>query len=195
MTALLLLRHGPTDWNAAHRLQGHSDQPLSRAGSEQVGLWQLPAGFQAARWLTSPLQRARQTAALMGHPDAEIEPALIEMNWGRWEGQTLDALRQRYGAALAAREAQGLDFRPDGGESPRDVQLRLAPWLRRLGAAGQPTVAVCHKGVMRALYALASGWDMTGPPPRKLRTEHAHAFRVAGAGRIAIEQLNLPLLP
>ncbi|MDH3792273.1 MAG: histidine phosphatase family protein, partial [Rhodospirillales bacterium] len=91
-------------------------------------------------------------------------------------------------------EARGLDFRPPGGESPRDVQVRLAPWLTRVAADGQPCVAVCHKGVIRALAALASGWDMTGPPPEKLRDAAAHRFLVGTGGTPAVGQLNLSLV-
>ena len=195
MTSLLVIRHGPTAWNADRRLQGHSDQPLSDEGRAVVGRWSLPNGFEGARWFSSPLQRARQTAALLGHPEAEVEPALIEMDWGAWEGQTLAALRQRLGEDLQTREVQGLDFRPYGGESPREVQARLRPWLQRIGTAGRPVVAVCHKGVMRALYALARGWDMTGRPPEKLRDGHAQGFAVDAEGGIAIARLNLPLAP
>src|SRR3546814_15044213 len=65
---------------------------------------------------------------------------------------------------MAANEARGLDFRPPGGESPRDVQDRLRPLLAELAAAGADVVAVSHKGVLRALYALASGWDLRGTP-------------------------------
>ena len=194
-TPLVVLRHGPTDWTAGGRIQGRSDQPLSAAGRTVVGGWRLPEAFRAHRWVTSPLTRARETAALMGHDDAAVEPALIETDWGHWEGCTLAELRDRYGSEMAAMEASGLDFRPPGGESPRDLQARLAPWLGRVAAAGRPCVAVCHKGVIRALTAFASGWDMTGPPPEKLRDSAAHCFVVDARGRPAIERLNLPLVP
>jgi probable phosphoglycerate mutase len=54
---------------------------------------------------------------------------------------------------MTQNEAAGLDFRPPGGESPRDVQERLKPYLASLAG---PTIAVTHKGVLRALYALAT---------------------------------------
>jgi probable phosphoglycerate mutase len=194
-TPLVVLRHGPTDWTAAGRIQGRSDQPLSTAGRAAVRRWCLPEAFGAYRWVTSPLIRARETAAVMGHAEAVIEPALIETDWGQWEGQTLAELRDRYGSDMAAMEARGLEFRPPQGESPRDVKTRLRPWLGRVGTSGQPCVAVCHKGVIRALMALASGWDMTGPPPEKLRDATAHCLVVDGKGQPAIERLNLPLVP
>ena len=190
---LVMLRHGPTQWNETGRIQGRSDQPLSAAGRAAVRGWRLPETFRAHRWIASPLARARETAALMGHQEATVEPALIECDWGQWEGSTLAELRARYGSEMAALEARGLDFRPPGGESPRDIQARLAPWLARIATEGQPLVAVCHKGVIRALTALASGWDMCGPPPEKIRDASAHCFLVDAKGRPTVERLNLPL--
>src|SRR3546814_9115545 len=94
---------------------------------------------------------------------------------------------------MAAAEALGLDLRPPGGESPRQVQDRLKPWLAERSSCGRDTIAVTHKGVIRALYALACGWDMTGPPPDKLRDLNCHLFRLEPAGVLRIDRLNIPL--
>ncbi len=59
------------------------------------------------------------------------DSALIEMDWGDWEGLTLDEICARHGEEFARNEARGLDFRPPGGESPREVLERLRPWLVR----------------------------------------------------------------
>ena len=93
---------------------------------------------------------------------------------------------------MAENEARGLDFRPPGGESPRDVQARLRPLLARLDGR---TIFVTHKGVLRALYALATGWTMTGKPPQKLLDGRAHAFAVAPDGTPSVAELNIPLEP
>ena len=80
------------------------------------------------------------------------------------------------------------------------VQQRLSPWLRdrRADPAPEPAVVVCHKGVIQALYALATGWDMTCPPPEKLRDDCCHEFHLDGldgAERPRPGRLNLSLLP
>lgn len=190
---LLVLRHGPTDWNAEKRMQGRTDRPLSDAGRAAVGDWVLPTEAGAAVAFTSPLTRAVETAALLGRTDATPAVALIEMHWGAWEGWRLDQLRQRHGEAVAANEARGLDFRPPGGESPRQVQDRLAPWLRDRARQPGSTLAVTHKGVIRALYALAVGWDMRNDPADKLRGACAHAFRLDAEGRPRVDRLNIAL--
>jgi len=202
MTPLVLIRHGPTAWNAEGRIQGRSDRPLSAAGRRAVAAWRLPAdlaGGAIANWrlLSSPLRRARETAVLLWSeldPDAiESAPAFVEMSWGAWEGRRLTELRLDGGAAVAAEEARGLDFRPPGGESPRAVQTRLRPVLADLAQDGRASVAITHKGVIRAIYALASGWDMTGKAPDKLADACLHRFRLAAGGRPEIDRLNIPL--
>lgn len=191
MTALLVLRHAPTDWNEAGLIQGRADRPLSEAGRLRVSTWRLPPAAKEVRCVSSPLLRAMQTARLLGlRPEAE--PSLIEMDWGEWEGRSLAALRRELGGAMAENEAAGLDFRPPGGESPRDVQARLRPFLLSLT---RPTVAVTHKGVLRALYALATGWTMRDNPETRLKDGCAHLFEVGPSGDVAVGELNIPLGP
>lgn len=209
MTPLVLIRHGPTEWNAQGRIQGHSDQPLSAAGRRAVESWRLPPdiagpgsldpGSPDWDWVTSPLRRATETLALLrgdaAEPPARAEPALREMHWGAWEGRRLAELREEDGAVMVAAEARGLDFRPPGGESPRDVQARLRPLLAAWGKAARPVAAITHKGVIRAVYALASGWDMTGRPAEKLNNACAHRFLLDADGAPQCARLNIPLTP
>ena len=87
----------------------------------------------------------------------------------------------------------GLDFKAPEGESPREVQARLQPLLARLAELRRPTVLVTHKAVIRALYALASGWAMIGKPPAKLRPNCAQLFTLGADGTPAVERLNVSL--
>ena len=195
MTELILIRHGPTEWNAIGRVQGRTDIPLSESGRARVRTWRVPEEFAGHESVASPLKRARETAELLGRNPLLLEPRLMEMHWGEWEGETLAALRDRYGEELVRNEAQGLDFRAPGGESPRDVQTRLLSWMAERAALGRPTVAVAHKGVLRAAYALATGWEMTGEAPDDLGWDCAHAYRLARDGRPSVVKLNISLLP
>jgi probable phosphoglycerate mutase len=195
MTPLAVIRHGPTAWNDAGRMQGHSDIPLSEAARQALAERRAPPDLDGFAWVTSPLVRARESARLLA-PDivATVEPALTEMGWGRWEGETLEALSAAHGAAFTLNADRGLDFQPPDGESPRMVQMRLQPWLAGLGASGKPTVAVTHKGVIRALLGLATGWDFLGKPPARLDWSAAHLFGIAPDGGVRIDRLNLMLL-
>ena len=182
MTRVALLRHADTAWSREGRIQGRSDQPLL-----DNSLVEVPKAFRGMRIVTSPLKRCVQTAALLGAPDAPREPRLIEMDWGDWEGHTLPDLRERLGEEMRDNEARGLDFRPPNGESPREVLVRVKTWLREVAT---PTLAVTHRGVIRAVLADATGWDMRGKPPVKLDWSAVHVFRVQD-GKPRIEELNV----
>jgi broad specificity phosphatase PhoE len=192
MTLFAIVRHGPTAWSTEGRLQGRRDLPLSPDGRHRVAAWHLPADLAGYAWRASPLRRAGETAELLGISDAVAESALIEMDWGEWEGERLAALRASV-PGLAAMEAAGLDFRPPGGESPRQVQARLRPLLVRIAQDGAPVAAVAHKGVIRALLALATGWDMRAKPPQRLAEDAVHLFEIDRTGTPAVCRLNLPL--
>lgn len=191
MTLLAVIRHGPTAWNRERRLQGRRDIPLDAEGVAEVAGWTLAPAFSAFDWAASPLGRARRTAAILAGGAVPCAPALIEMDWGEWEGRRLAELRAELGAAMTRNEARGLDFHPPGGESPRTVQRRLAPWLAEVARRGRPTVAVAHRGVLRALYAEAAGWDMLGRPPCGLSSPAAHLFEIAAGGQPRLRSLDV----
>jgi probable phosphoglycerate mutase len=186
-----LLRHAPTIWNGEGRLQGLTDTCLSPQGEAAARSWHLPAPADGWKRICSPLQRARRTAELV-QPSAPvtIDSRLREMSFGIWEGFTVKELRVTGGEQFAAAEAAGLDFHPPGGESPRMTMMRLSQWSSTLT---EPVVAVSHKAAIRALLALATGWNMLGRPPHKLDWKCLHFFVAQDAGRVTIERLNVPL--
>jgi broad specificity phosphatase PhoE len=186
MTPVLLVRHGPTEWNESGRIQGHADVELSQRGRAQVAKWRLPAAWAEARVLSSPLRRARETAALLTGRTPIIDRRLIEMDWGRFQGRRLADLRAEAPDAIAADEGRGLDFRPPGGESPREVCARLRALLVERAADPWPVVAVCHKGVIRAGLVLATGWDMQSKPPVRLPRDRGCVLSCAPDGRIEL---------
>ena len=194
-TPLALIRHGTTEWNTDGRIQGSTDIPLSEIGRAEVRSWKVPAEFRDFVWISSPLARARQTAALLGADSVAIEPRIREMDWDQWEGLTLADLRKNFAAELAAKEARGVDFRAPGGESPRQVMARIELWLADIAEAGKPTVAVTHKGVVRAALALATGWDMVDKWPVEIDWSSVHLFAVDGGGRLTAERLNIAMAP
>ncbi len=194
-TPLALIRHGTTEWNTDGRIQGSTDIPLSEIGQAEVRSWKVPAEFRDFVWISSPLARARQTAALLGADSVAIEPRIREMDWDQWEGLTLADLRENFAAELAAKEARGVDFQAPGGESPRQVMARITPWLADIAKAGKPTVAVTHKGVVRAALALATGWDMLDKWPVEIDWSSVHLFTVDGEGRLTAERLNIAMAP
>ena len=194
MSELVLLRHAPTAWNRDRRLQGRTDVALDEEAVAIAQRWQIVPAWRERLLLVSPLLRARATASIL-FPDNRqmIDDRLIEMSFGEWEGKRLADLRNQQGADASERERLGLDFKAPGGESPREVQARLHPLLGQLGLAQKPAVAVTHKAVIRALYALATGWDMREKPAHRLKDGCAQVLELDSQGRIAVRQLNYRL--
>jgi len=188
-----VLRHAPTIWNAGGRLQGLTDIPLSPEGEAAARTWRLPPPADGWQRMCSPLLRARRTAELV-QPSAPVtvDSRLREMSFGIWEGKSVAELRAEGGETFAAAERLGLDFHPPGGESPRLTMERLAAWAREI-AVGEPVVAVSHKAAIRALLALATGWDMTGRQPLKLDWQCVHFFSARADGTVTLDRPNVPL--
>ncbi len=193
MIDIVFIRHGPTAWNAEGRMQGRADVAMNADGRRRVAGWRVPQAWRGYGWVSSPLKRALETAKTLRGDDVDVDDRLTEMDWGDWEGCRLSDLRARLGPAMAAREARGLDFRPPGGESPRHVQARVQPFLAAQAARAEPCVAVSHKGVIRAVLALATGWSMTGKPTVKLSRDCAQIFGLQPDGSPVVRRLNVPL--
>jgi len=139
---LVFWRHGRTAWNAAGRLQGQSDIELDEIGHQQIELAaQVLAGaFPDAAILTSDLKRAQQTAAvisqLTGQP-VTVDERLRERSFGEWEGLERTEIARRWPAIFSAWQ-RGSDAvgKPPGGESRREVGLRIAEAVREHVANG-----------------------------------------------------------
>lgn len=176
MIRLALLRHGHTPWNRAGRIQGRSDIALDAEARAGLATLRLPDPWDRATLWSSPLSRAAETARLVGQRAPRTAEALTEMHWGDWEGARGADLLDAPDSGFRHIEAWGWDYRPPGGESPREVAARLRPWLD--GLEGD-AVAVCHIGIMRALLALAHGWEFDGPAPFRIKRNRLFIVELA----------------
>tara|TARA_R110002020_G_scaffold212652_1_gene419300 strand:+ start:178 stop:759 length:582 start_codon:yes stop_codon:yes gene_type:complete len=188
MIRLALLRHGHTAWNRAGRLQGRSDIPLDDDARRALSTLRLPPPWDRAALWSSPLRRAVETAHLVTGRAPRTDPALTEMDWGAWEGQHGADLRADPASGYRDIEHWGWDFRPPGGESLREMRLRLVDWAEDLT---EDSVAVCHIGVMRVLMARATGWDFTGTPPFAIKRGRLYPLIIARDGWKAEPPLRL----
>lgn len=165
-TRLWVLRHGQTEMSVQKQFSGLSDPELTSYGREQArraaayvaGQLAGGAGDNAgagssagpAAIYSSPLKRTRQTAeavaeALVTKPRVHVTEALIEMNFGDWEGRTfaevMDEFPLEHDACFWDSAAA-----PSGGESPDDVLARVRPFLRDVARnhPGEDVVLVSH---------------------------------------------------
>lgn len=189
MTRLALLRHGHTDWNRAGRIQGRSDIPLDDEARAELSRYSLPAPWDSASVWSSPLARAAETAQLVSGRAPQTSDALIEMNWGDWEGRRGADLIQIPDSGYRHIEDWGWGFRPPGGESPAEIWARIEPWLATLSG---DTLAVCHIGIMRVILAKAWGWDFAGPAPFKIKRNR---FYIVDLNTMQAEAEPIRLIP
>ena len=153
MTTWVFARHGQSIANAQTWMSGHTDVPLTELGRDQArALGAAVRALRLPRVVSSDLERAYETATLaLGERTCAVrrDPRLRERDLGAWTGITMDRLH-----AIGGHEALGsLDGRPPGGESLRDVALRVLAVLDALDD-GVPTMVVAHGGVLRAVLGL-----------------------------------------
>lgn len=191
LPACYFIRHGQTTWNAERRFQGQVDTPLNETGRAQAAangrlLSTLIGEAADYDFVASPLSRTRHTMELlrgaMGLDPAayRIDPILVEVHFGDWQGSTERELEGRRAGTLAEREADKWNFRPpgDAAESYGLLAERIRPWFEALE---RPTVCVTHGGVIRSLFTLTG--QMSGPEASALDIPQDRILRYAD-GRV-----------
>ncbi len=130
LPVVYLARHGETAWTISRQHTGVTDLPLTAQGeAEAVRLGERLEGLRFAAVLTSPLRRAVRTCELAGFGSrAEVEPDLMEWNYGTYEGRT--------SADIHAERPDWQLFRDGcpGGESPDQIGARADRVARRVRA-------------------------------------------------------------
>ena len=155
---IAFVRHGETPPNRAGLLLGRSDAALTERGRAQAErLAKTLAGLGVERVLTSPLRRARDTAAPIATAcdrTVEVDERLIEIDYGEWEGSPFGDLDP----AVVTRWRRDGSFAPPGGESLEVVAERVASlceeWLD-----DRIVVAVSHVSPIKA----AVTWTLRVP--------------------------------
>ena len=165
MTLLAFVRHGQTDWNLALRIQGRTDIPLNDTGRAQALLAAerlRDGGYD--RIVASPLQRARETAAIIASDLGLDEPrthlGLAERDYGEGEGMLVADFRARYGHGPVP-----------GAETHEQLTRRALAALTDVAADGGPgederLIVVAHGGLIRAVVGHASGGTQPRPGER-----------------------------
>ena len=186
MTLLYLVRHGETDWNRTHRIQGSTDIPLNDTGRSQASR----AGRLLARrsWdgiYSSPLSRAFETATIiaaeLGLAGPSPVPDLVERNYGEAEGLTDRQIVRRYPGATPV----------PGRESREEVAARVIPALLRLAEenAGRHLIISSHGAVIRTVLIAVGAPIQRGVP---ITNGSIHSFRHVG-GSLELVEFDDPI--
>lgn len=149
MTLFGLVRHGQTDYNLRNLFQGSSDIPLNETGIAQAHA--AFEGLPAVDWdvvVSSPLQRAEQTARIIGEdhqiPFGGTEDRLREIDWGAAEGRPVDEMQRRY----PGRSFPGIEDAGAVAERGFDGLEALEERYR-----GQKVLVVAHGTLIRFLLS------------------------------------------
>jgi probable phosphoglycerate mutase len=165
-----LVRHGETEWSRDGRHTSTTDLPLTQDGRRvaeslrgRIDDGEDPRAFTLV--LTSPRERARETARLCGHPEAEVDDDLAEWEYGDLEGLTTEQIRESLPGWTIWQGPV------PGGESSEQVSTRLDRVVARCRAA-QGRVLLFGHG--HALRALAARWlELAVAEGRHLRLDTA----------------------
>jgi probable phosphoglycerate mutase len=149
--SLTVVRHGETEWSRDGRHTGRTDVPLTDSGRAVAG--QLSHALDGKTYtlvLTSPMRRARDTAAIAGFPDAVVDEDLREWDYGDYEGRTTADIRD-------AGNPDWLlwDDGVQNGETLAEVAVRADRVIKRARAVGGDVLAFAHGHLLRVL---ASRW-------------------------------------
>jgi probable phosphoglycerate mutase len=144
---VVLVRHGATEWSVSGQHTSRTDIPLTDAGRQAARrLADRLAGREFALVLSSPRVRARATAELAGF-EPEIEPDLVEIDYGDYEGLTTPEIReQRPGWTLWR------DGSPNG-ETLAQAGERVDRVIARVQRAGGDVAIFAHGHILRILAA------------------------------------------
>jgi probable phosphoglycerate mutase len=165
MNDIYLIRHGETEWNAQGRFQGRLDSVLTNTGvkqAEAIGsrLAGLELSFDA--FITSPLGRTRQTAAIIAGlarlPAVQCDDRLAEVSLGSWDGLTDIDIDAQWPGLLDGSTQFDWFFRSPDGESYDAVFQRAECWLRERQGV---TVAVSHGLISRLIRGAYIGLPKT----------------------------------
>ena len=164
-TSIILVRHGQTAWNAAEVFRGRIDIELDETGLKQA---ELLAAYLSRRKLeavySSPLKRAVQTAeAIARHHGlaVEIAPGLNDMDFGEWQGLSLQEVKGRFNELFAAWVSDPHRVRMPSGENLDDVCQRALAVVNQMVDKHEGTVVVLvsHRVVNKVLICALLGLD------------------------------------
>jgi broad specificity phosphatase PhoE len=144
-----LLRHGETEWSLNGRHTGVTDVPLTENGRTAARrLKPILAKETFALVLTSPLSRARETCELaeLGK-QANVEPDLVEWNYGEYEGLTTEQIR------LTRPDWSVFRYGCPGGETPDQIGARADRVLTKVRATEGDVALFAHGHILRVIAA------------------------------------------
>jgi broad specificity phosphatase PhoE len=185
---VVLARHGETEWSRDRRHTGRTDIPLTDTGRRQAEALRQPLARRSFELvLASPLGRALETCRLAGLGDhAELEPGLMEWDYGEYEGITTPEIRESRPGWYLWRDGC------PGGEQAAEVGARADRVIAEIGSTEGDVALFAHGHVLRVL---AARWLGLGPEAGALLALDTATLSVLGYERETrvLRRWNAPL--
>jgi broad specificity phosphatase PhoE len=184
--AVLLIRHGQTEYNASKRFcGGGSDPPLDEIGREQARMLATRFGGEVEHVFASPLLRAIETARALGEPTAIAE--LREIDQGELEGRDIPSTLPRYAEFFRAWRRDPSEVAVPGGETMGQVADRMVVGMQRVAAVhgperGRVVAVVGHQMAQAAFVCRALDLPLARWHEFELGNTRAHALAWDGRG-------------
>lgn len=166
-TTLLLIRHGETEWNTLGKFQGCIDIALSEEGIKQAKLLKERLNGDFDYIYASPLSRALETAKILAintNKEVEIAPEIREINFGEWEGLTVNEIKEKYPEIFKVWRTDKKESRICGGDSSiYNASNRAKNCILDIVSKhkGKKIAIVAHGGIIKAGLIGLFEWDMT----------------------------------
>ena len=165
---IFMSRHGESQFNVEGKIGG--DSGLSERGWAYARalpkLIQDHVGDEELTVWHSSLRRTGQTASLLPYPKL-VWKSLDELDAGVCDGMTYEEIEKFYPEDSASRDEDKFNYRYRGGESYRDVVVRLEPVIMELERQTNILI-IGHQAILRALYAYFMGYDQSELPYIKI---------------------------
>jgi probable phosphoglycerate mutase len=179
-----LARHGETAWSLTGQYTGLTDLPLTERGERNARqLGEGLRGLTFAKVYTSPLQRARRTCELAGFGAvAEVDPDLVEWDYGQYEGRRTAEIRAERPGWLLFRDGC------PGGESPAQASARADRVVNRVRAVQGDVLLFSSGHFIRVLVTRWIGLEVT---------DNARRFMLSTASLSAVgyeNELSRPVI-
>jgi len=193
-TELVMIRHGETEWNTQHRMQGHSNSNLTKLGLAQIkalGEWMKRTPF--SHIYSSDSLRARLTAESItkySEHVLRIDKRLREKNLGVFEGLTSEEAMERFPEIYHLFKTAGSEYVIENGESTHQLLERSFKFIEeiRLNHPFERVILVTHGGVLRVLIKHILGLSLDSSTRFKIK--NTGIFRLIWEDKWMVSQLG-----
>jgi 2,3-bisphosphoglycerate-dependent phosphoglycerate mutase len=201
MAALVLIRHGQSQWNLENRFTGWIDVDLSSLGvkeAEEAASKLAQTGLSFVKAHTSRLQRAQRTLDLVlkglkQNPPIWQDSALNERHYGELQGLNKDETRKKFGDEQVHIWRRSFDVAPPGGECLADTAKRTLPYFKEYILpdlkAGKNVLVVAHGNSLRSIVMLIENLSKEKILELNIDTAVPYVYEIDASGAVMSKKI------